>query len=295
MRILITGGTGLIGRSLSMLLEKRGYEVNILSRDSRKGFLWDYKRSYLDPNALEGVDSIIHLAGENIGGGRWSSKRKSEIFESRVESSRFLLSEIKGRGIRLKSFITASAIGLYGAVTRDKPFVETDPYHNDFLGSTCKEWEDATQKFNEVSERVVTIRTGVVLSKNGGALEKMILPVKWSFGTPIGSGDQYIPWISLRDIVGIYLKAVEDLNITGIYNGVSPNYITNREFMRIVSKIIKRPFINFGVPSLLLKIVLGEMSDLVLKGSPVSSQKIVDGGYQFMDSDLEKYLREEIG
>ncbi|TVR69515.1 MAG: TIGR01777 family protein, partial [Marinilabiliales bacterium] len=254
MHILITGGSGLIGTHLSRKLKEKGYETAILSRKKTgdpdaETYLWDPDNNEIEKGAIEKADYIVHLAGANISDKRWTSKRKQEIVDSRVETAELLFSKVAGSKTRPKAFISASAVNYYGTLTSDKIFNEDDPPSTDFLGETCKKWEQAAGRFNDLGVRTVIVRTGVVISPKGGALKKMALPVKLGLGAPIGSGKQYFPWIHLDDLCGIYIKAIEDAQMQGAYNAVAPGHITNREVMKTLADAYNRPFWAPNVPA----------------------------------------------
>ena len=293
--VLITGGSGLIGRYLTSTLLTAGYEVSHLSRNNNqiekvRVFFWDPEKRLIDEEAFEGIDFIIHLAGANIGEKRWTEKRKKEIIESRTDSARFLYETIVDKGIPLKAFISASASGIYGAYTTEKIFTEQDPPAEDFLGSVCKKWEESADLFNNSGVRTVKIRTGVVLEKSDSALSKLMQPGKFGFLIQAGSGFQYMPWIHIKDLCSIYLKAVEDSTMSGAYNAVAPQHVTHREFMHVLAGVMKLKVLPMPVPGFILRAVLGEMSDVILKGSRVSSEKIMKTGYRFQFGSLEDAL-----
>jgi uncharacterized protein len=297
--VLITGGTGLIGRNLTSLLLDSGYKVSHLSRKADKNSLvkvfgWNPEKGIMDPEALTGVDYIIHLAGANIGEKRWSRKRKIEIIRSRVDSSRLLHKNIIERGIRLKAYISASATGIYGNINSPVIFNENDPPAKDFLGNVCREWEEAADLFNDSAIRTVKIRTAVVLEKTDSALSKLMKPAKFGFLVQTGNGLQYMPWIHIRDLCNIYLKSIEDPDMTGPYNATASQSVTHGEFIKVLGKVVKKPVFPIPVPGFVLKAALGEMAGVVLKGSRVSSEKIMNAGYQFIYSNLEDALNNTI-
>jgi uncharacterized protein (TIGR01777 family) len=257
-----------------------------------KIFRWDPSRGIINPAALEGVDYIIHLAGANIGEKRWTKKRKEEIVTSRVDSVRLLHKAVTENKIRLKAFISASAIGYYGSITSEKIFSEPDPPATDFLGTTCRLWEEGADLFADAGNRTVKIRTAVVLEKSDSALSKMMMPAKFGFLVQTGNGRQYIPWIQIEDLCNIYMKAIEDEAMSGHYNAVSPQHVTHKEFVGTLAKVIHRPVFPIPLPAFVLKAVLGEMSDVVLKGSRVSSEKIKQAGYEFIYPNLGKAMQE---
>ena len=288
---MITGGSGLIGRRLSFLLKSRGYEVRILSRSNNpknnyKTFVWNVSEQYINESAFEGLNHIIHLAGAGIADKRWSEKRKKEIIASRVTSTNLLYNTVKRLKTPLNSFISASATGYYGAVTSETIFEEKDKPAKDFLGKVCSLWEDSIFQFNEIKIRTVALRTGIVLSKDGGALKKMKTPVI----TSLGNGKQYMPWIHIDDLCELYIKAIEDEQFKGAFNAVSSEHISNLSFSKKISKIFNYPFLAIGAPSFILQIVFGEMSTIILNGSRISANKIKQAGFKFKFENLEKAL-----
>ena len=291
-KVLITGGTGLIGKRLSFLLASRGYEVRILSRNDSsnsvyKTFVWNVTEQYINDSAFEGLNHIIHLAGAGIADKRWSEKRKKEIIASRVASTNLLYNTVKRLKTPLSSFISASATGYYGSVTTETIFEEIDKPAKDFLGKVCSLWENSIFQFNEIKIRTVALRTGIVLSKDGGALKKMKTPVI----TALGNGKQYMPWIHIDDLCELYLKAIEDEQFKGAFNAVSSEHISNLSFSKKISKIFNHPFLAIGAPSFILQIVFGEMSTIILNGSRISANKIQQAGFNFKFENLEKALK----
>lgn len=293
--ILITGGSGTIGMQLSDQLTAIGYSVRHLSR-SVKGnekyltFKWDLTSNYVDPAALEHVDHIIHLAGENVGDGRWTTARKKRILSSRVDTANLILKSLKGK--RLKSFISASGISYYGSKTTPSIYKESDELGHDFLAEVSVSWENAAARFKSVTDRVVALRTGVVLSKEGGALSKMATPIKWGIGSPLGSGIQYIPWLHLDDICGMYCKAVQDENVSGVYNAVASEHVTNKGFTKQIAAVLSKRLWAPKVPAFLLRLLFGEMSIIILEGSRIDNQKIKDAGYVFKFDQLTDALKD---
>ncbi len=291
-KVLITGGSGLIGRRLSFLLKSRGYEVRILSRSnnpnkSYKTFLWNISEKTINDSAFEGLNHIIHLAGAGIADKRWSEKRKKEIIASRVASTNLLYNTVKRLKTPLNSFISASATGYYGAITSETIFEEKDKPAKDFLGKVCSLWEDSIFQFNQIKIRTVALRTGIVLSKDGGALKKMKTPII----TSLGNGKQYMPWIHIDDLCELYIKAIEDQEFKGAFNAVSSEHISNLSFSKKISKIFNYPFLAIGAPSFILQIVFGEMSTIILNGSRISANKIKQAGFIFKFENLEKALK----
>jgi uncharacterized protein (TIGR01777 family) len=297
--VLITGGSGRAGRYLTSALLSAGHKVSHLSRNANhfgkvRVFRWDPLNRVIDPSVFNGVDYIIHLAGANIGEKRWSKKRKEEIVNSRAGSAQFLQQIISENRFPLKAFISASAIGYYGSVTSERIFREADSPGSDFLANTCRLWEEAADLFEKDGIRTVKIRTAVVLEKNDAALSKLMLPAKFGFVIRTGNGHQYMPWIHINDLCNIYLKAVEDQNMRGAYNAASPEQVNHNDFVRTLARVMNKPVFLPPVPAFFLRAALGEMSDVILKGSRVSSEKIIASGYKFVHPDLEEALTDII-
>lgn len=293
--VLITGGSGMIGKHLTATLLERGFSVSHLSRKAAKPgkvrtYIWDPEKKSVDRDAFSGIDFIVHLAGANVGEKRWTEKRKTEILESRVGSARFLYETIRSLGTGLKGFISASASGIYGSQISEKIFDESDPAADDFLGMVCKSWEESADLFANEGIRTVKIRTGVVLEKSDSALSKLMMTGKFGFLVQTGSGRQYMPWIHINDLCNIYVKAIEDPLITGPYNAVAPEHVTHKYFMKVLGEVMKRPVLPFPVPEFVLKTILGEMSEVVLKGSRVSDEKLLNAGYKFGFGSLKDAL-----
>ncbi|WP_298765139.1 TIGR01777 family oxidoreductase [uncultured Polaribacter sp.] len=286
-KILITGGTGLVGTRLTQLLTDRKHEVRILTRnpDAKNEYKWDVSKRYIDVKALENIDYIIHLAGAGIADKRWTEDRKKIIIDSRVETANLLFQKVKENKIPLKGFISASGSNFYGAKTTTDIYTESDNAGKDFLGDVCVKWEQAAHQFSELQIPVTILRTGIVLSKTGGALEKMKTPII----SPLGSGNQYMAWIHIDDLCGIYIKAVEE-ELAGVYNTVAPEYHTSKTFSKILASVIKRPFLPLPVPGFLLKLIFGELAIILLEGSRLSSKKISDN-YQFKYANLKEALQ----
>jgi len=295
--ILISGGDGLIGIHLAKRLQEKGYQVSLLSRSSSSEgsfpvYLWDPAKGMLDESALDGTDCIIHLAGQNIGAKRWTRERKQDILDSRVKSAELLYQSIAQRERKPRAFISASAIGYYGAITTKTIFEESAPAHSDFLGRTCEIWEEAADKFETLGIRIVKIRIGIVFSKQGGALTKLSLPIRLGVGAPLGSGLQYMPWIHIDDLCGIFIHALEEPGIAGPFNAVAPEHITNRELTKKIARALVRPLWLPNIPAGIIRLFYGEMSDMLLQGSRVSSEKIRATGYTFQYPEATSALRQ---
>ena len=292
-KILITGGSGLIGVSLTKLLVKEGYEVTHLTREKNslcgvRTYLWDTRKKFIEAGALENTSYIIHLAGTNIGGGRWTDERKNSIVKSRTKTAEFLFQKVKEKNIPLKAFISASGISYYGTVTSDNIFNEEDTFGKDFAAQCVVEWEKSVDRFSEIC-RVVKLRTGIVLDKNGGALQKMFAPMQWGIGSALGTGKQWMPWIHIDDICKMYLFVLKN-DLSGIFNAVAPEQVTNEQFIRTLAKVTRHRLLMPKVPAFLLRWIFGEMAIIVLEGSRVSGEKIQKQGFIFGYSELNKAL-----
>ena len=305
--VLITGGTGLIGKALTKSLLDKGYRVIILSRNpdapaNRSGesrstlALWDINRGTIDPAAIRDATHIIHLAGANVGEKRWTQKRKKEIIDSRVRSGELLVKALKEIPNQVRTVISSSAIGWYGPDPVNDPafkgFSETDPSSNDFLGTTCKAWEEAIRPVVTMGKRLVTFRTGIVLSREGGAYPEYRKPVSFGLATILGNGKQAVSWIHLDDLVRMYVKAVEDESLSGVYNAVAPTPVKNKDLILAIAKLVKGWFyIPVYIPAAALKLVLGEMSMEVLKSATVSCGKIHNKPFTFLYPSIEAAVR----
>jgi uncharacterized protein len=294
--ILITGASGLIGTRLTEMLQQRGHQVSHLGRTKKnkgkvKSFTWDVDHHQLDENAFQGIDTLIHLAGAGVADKRWTKKRKREILESRTRSTQLLFDVLKNGNHQVTSVISASAIGYYGFESKDE-LTETSPAGTDFLANVTKQWEDEVNKIESLGIRVVKIRIGIVLSEKGGALKEMMLPIKLWAGSPLGSGNQYLSWIHIDDLCALFCKVVEDGKMYGDYNGVGPYAVTNRALTRAIAKVLHKPMFLPSIPAFILKLIIGEMANIVLGGSKVSSSKIQQAGFSFQFDTLEKALRD---
>lgn len=294
-KVLITGGSGLIGKHLSKKLQEKNFSVSILNTSKKQTenfttYFWNIDENKIDPKAIDEVDYIVHLAGANIGAKRWTKKRKQLIIDSRVKSAELIFNTVKNRNRKIKGFISASAVGFYGAITSDKIFTETDSPANDFLGETCRLWEKSVEQFNELGIRVVKIRTGVVLTKQGGALAKMIPTVKLGLGSALGSGKQYFPWIHIDDLCAIYIKAITDNKMIGAYNAVAQEHKTNKDFNQSIAEVLNKPFWFPNIPAVMIKVLFGKMSDMILRGSRVSSKKLIETNFAFKFPNLKDAL-----
>jgi uncharacterized protein (TIGR01777 family) len=287
--VLITGGTGLVGRALSRLLTEVGYKVIILSRRSGNATdnelityaQWDVAKQTIDVAALQQADYIVHLAGANVADKRWTNSRKKEIINSRTRSTELLYTSLEKHPNKVRKVISASATGYYGE-DQGHAFIETDAPGTDFLGTACVLWEESVLKIKQLGKKIVILRTGIALSKEGGALKEFYKPLKFGFATILGNGEQYISWIHIHDLTRLYLSAIVNHELEGIYNAVAPNPVHHKELVMTMAQVAKgKSFISMYVPSFALKLALGEMSVEVLKSCQASSAKIESKGFVF--------------
>lgn len=290
----------MIGSRLSEKLLARGFSVSILSRSMRKipgvkVHLWNPEKKEIDTKAIEKADYIVHLAGENLSGKRWTKERKNRIYDSRIKSAALIFERTRVMSKKPKAFISASAIGYYGAVTSEKIFKETDPPNYDFLSTVCVKWEEMADNFKTIGMRVVKIRTSPVLSRQGGVLDQLKKPVEFGVGAAIGNGRQYFPWIHIDDLCTIYTKAIEEERMKGAYNAAAPEHVSNEIFMETLARLMNKPFWFPKVPVFVMKLIFGEMGETALKGSRISSEKIREAGFEFLFPQLEDALKDVLG
>lgn len=295
--VLITGGTGLIGQHLSALLIKKGYKIRILTRNINQDtntaieyFYWKPEEETIDLDAFKNVKAIIHLAGEPIANKRWTIFQKKKIIDSRVQTAALLFKSIFDNNLSIESFISASGVGYYDSSNFLKKQVESNSPGNDFLAKTCVLWENAANQFSKIGIRTVKLRTGVVLTPEGGVLKKFNKIINLNIGSTLGSGQQKMAWIHIEDLCHLYLKAVEDTKIEGSYNACAPEVVTNHTFTKVLAASQNKTLWVPSTPSWVLKIIFGEMSDLLLLGSSINSEKIQKRGFQFQYPSLDKAL-----
>jgi uncharacterized protein (TIGR01777 family) len=273
MHILITGGTGLIGRALSEKLLSEGHTAAILSRTGGD-FIWNVKEHFMDPLALKNTDAIVHLAGAGIAEKPWSITRKKEIVDSRVESARLLVDTLASHNHQVKTVISASGIGYYGADTGELICTEMSDAGFDFVAECTQEWEKSMEPFMAQGLRVVKLRTGLVMSSHGGIFRVLAKPVFWFLGAILGTGKQWQSWIHIDDLVEMFYLSLVNSSVNGVYNAVAPEPIRHKEMMKMIAKKLKKPLIFPAIPAWFLKVILGEMSILVTGGNNISSEKI---------------------
>jgi len=294
-RILITGGSGLIGRELSRLLTDRGFEVIWLSRFRNlsaqfKTFQWNVEKGEIDAGALDNLYGVVHLAGTGVAERRWTKSRKAEILESRTKSTSLLVGHLIRQKVQPKVFVGASAIGYYGLNTGDELVTEKSPAGSDFLAGVVKAWEGSYEPLASSGIRRVIIRVGIVLSADGGALKELAAPIRWGFGSPLGTGKQWMSWIHVQDLCRLFAAVLENEAYAGVYNGVGPEPATNRELTVAVAKALGKPMWLPPVPAFALRLALGEMSGIVLGGNRVSCERIENQGFTFEHARLANAL-----
>ncbi|WP_316804732.1 TIGR01777 family oxidoreductase [Pedobacter nototheniae] len=295
-KILITGATGLVGTALKKHLLSLDYTVNTLSRRKENNdpnvFLWDVYKQEIDPTCIAGVDAVVHLAGEAVADQKWTDERKKQIIDSRVKSTELLFKTIRANpDHQIKSFISASAVGYYGDCG-DEILTEDSPNGYGFLAECCKLWEDAVDEGKRLSLRIVKLRTGIVITKAGGALPQLDLPVRLFAGAALGTGKQWTPWLHLDDMVGMYMDAIENLKIEGSYNACAPNPVTNTGLTKTIAIVLHRPFWPIKVPKTVLSLILGDRTEAVLMSNNTSAQKILDAGFKFKFTQLKEALED---
>lgn len=296
--ILITGGSGLIGTALTKSLLADGHTVRHLSRtpgerNDVRAYAWDIKAGTMDEQALVGVDHIVHLAGAGIADSRWTKDRVQELIDSRCLSALLLLRTAKELGSRPRSMVSAAGINYYGAVTGTHRFIESDPAGTDTIGRISSEWEAAVDQWASLC-RVVKLRTPVVFSSQGGALEKLSKPVKLGLGAPLGSGKQWMPWVHLDDLVRAYEHAMANERMEGAYNICAPEEATNADVMRTAAHVLGKPYFLPAVPGFLMRLALGDLADILLEGSRVDTERMKATGSTYAQPKLEGALRDAL-
>jgi uncharacterized protein len=305
--VLITGGTGLIGTALTKLLSEKGHNIIILTRNpaanrqpassSISYAQWDVKAQTIDATAIQQADHIIHLAGANVAEKRWTKKQKQEIAGSRTQSAALLVKALRENNNKVQSVISASGIGWYGpdspSVQKRGGFSESDPNADDFLGQTCLLWEQSLEPVAAMGKRLVKLRTGIVLSNEGGALKEFRKPLRAGVAAILGGGKQIVSWIHIADICRMYCYAIENDHLQGAYNAVAHQPVSNKTLVLELAKQMRGKFyLPMHVPSFALQLILGEMSIEVLKSATVSNEKIRHAGFKFLYPTLEAALNQ---
>lgn len=301
MNIIITGGTGLVGSRLSLILTNAGHKVSHLSRHENlsaiyPAYAWDVNKQWLSPAAIEAIkqaDGIIHLAGAGIADGRWTESRKKELLSSRIDSAKLLHDTLAEHQLQPKVFLSASAVGYYGD-TGETLCTETSPAapDTDFMAYICRRWEESVQSISAMGIRTATVRIGIVLSTQGGALAKMLPSYTLRTGAYFGSGEQYYSWIHLDDLCRMFAFLLENPQTNGIYNGVSPQPVSNYRLAEAIAEAKDIKALLMPVPAFALRLAMGDMSAVVLAGSKVSADKISAAGFVFKQPDLVPALKD---
>lgn len=296
MKVLITGGSGMLGSAITKKLISENISVVHLTRNKSskhdiKNYEWDWEKNKIDDNCFKDVTDIIHLAGAGIAEKPWTSKRKKEIVKSRVLTARLILKRLKELNHPLNSFTSASGVGYYGAITNNKTHEETDSSYPDFISDCCVQWENAVDQFSEIT-RTTKLRLGIILDKNDGAVAKIAGIIKKNIGAPIGSGKQFMPWIHLDDAVGLFLHALKNKSISGTYNAVATEHINNKFFTETLAEKLNKKLRLPNVPSFILKLIYGELADILLEGVKVNNEKILASGYSFKHNKLSEALED---
>jgi len=297
-RVLITGATGLVGQEIVKQCHDQNIAVNYLStsktkledKANYKGFYWNPSTGKIDVNCFKDVDVIINLAGATIAQ-RWTKANKEVILNSRVEALQLLFNTIKAENISIKQLVSASAIGIYPDSLTHYYEEDFKDFDDRFLAKVVTSWENEADQFKSLNIKVSKIRIGIVLSEKGGALPQLVKPIRWFVGSALGSGNQWQSWIHIEDIAAIFMYVVKN-TIEGTFNGVAPNAMTQKDMVKSIAKVVKRPILLPVVPSFVLKLVLGEMSALVLESQRVSSKKIGDLGFNFKYYQLQPALED---
>jgi uncharacterized protein (TIGR01777 family) len=305
MHVLITGGTGLIGKALTHYLIEKGYTITILTRyiptlnnqiPQVQYAQWNVLAQTIDVQAVAQADHIIHLAGAGVAEKRWTTKRKKEIVDSRVQSSALLAHTLQHHPHKVKTFISASAIGWYGVDSAEKIFIETDLPAKDFLGETCRQWEEALKPITALGIRTASVRTGIVLSNDGGVLAAFKKPLNMGVASILGNGKQVMSWIHITDLVRLFIFILEHQSLQGPFNAVAPKPVSNKIFITTLAKILRGKFyIPIHIPSCALKLLLGEMSIEVLKSTTVSCKKIHQQNFIFEFPTIEAAFHNLLG
>jgi uncharacterized protein (TIGR01777 family) len=296
MKVLITGSTGLLGTELQRSFTEKGYELLLASRNEPQDdqhIQWSIEDGFAGPEKLEGVDVVVHLAGENVSGLRWTDEKKKAIHESRVLGTRNVVNAISKLKQKPKVFIAASAIGFYGE-RGDEECTESSAAGDNFLAGVCSEWEAESRRAEDAGIRTVLLRTGIVLSKDGGALATMLTPFKLGVGGVVGSGKQWMSWISMDDEIAVINFAIENQNLRGAVNAVSPNPVTNHDFTKTLGDVLYRPTF-LPLPEFAVSMIFGEMGDaLLLASTKVLPKRLEDAGFEFKYPDLRPAIEHAV-
>ena len=293
---IISGGSGLVGKRLSEILLEKGNTVSILGRgnDSSspiKKYKWDIEKSEIDKSWLKETDTIIHLAGAGVAAKKWSASYKKEIYNSRIQSTKLLYETLKNNPHTIKTIVASSAIGIYGNDS-EKILDESSPTSNTFLAEVCRDWENEVLKFETLGIRVVILRTGIVLSKNGGFVSEISKPIKLFVGAALGTGKQLLSWIHIDDLCMMYIQSAIDEKKNGIYNAVAPLPESNETITKKIAARLHKPILLPNIPSFIMKLLFGEMAAMILANQNVSCEKIQKVGFHFKFNDIDSALKD---
>jgi len=285
MKYLISGGSGLVGKVLTSKILAQNEQVNWLTSSKKEQknvscFSWNIETNQIDNDCFIGVDAIIHLAGAGVADKNWSDLRKKELIDSRIKSTQLLFDSVKNLTKKPKVIVAASAIGIYKN-QNDHLLTEESEQGTDFLATLTSDWENAVNQFESIGIRVVKLRIGIVLSANGGYLLKVAAPAKWGFASALGNGKMITSWIHIDDLANLFLYAAKNENLQGVYNAVAPNPVTNNEITKQIAKALNRPFFMPNVPTFALKLIFGEMANVILMSQNISANKTINAGFKF--------------
>lgn len=296
-KFLITGASGLVGTRITELLQQEKAAVTHLVRSPKPGgvpqYGWNPEQQKIDPTALEGVSTIIHLAGADVADKRWTPSRKKELYDSRIQSTRLLVETLRQQRGTVTTIVAASAIGYYGFGTDTKIFSEDDAPADDFLATLTRDWEHEIDEARALGIRVVKLRIGIVLSHRGGALQQLVRPIRWGVGAALGNGQQFLSWIDLDDLCRMFLFAARTPSVAGAYNA-TVDWCTNTELTKAAAKLLNKPLFLPPVPAAVLRLMLGEMATIVVEGSRVSGKKIKSAGMTFQYPTLAASLQHQL-
>jgi uncharacterized protein (TIGR01777 family) len=295
MKYLISGGSGLVGKVITNKILAQNEQVNWLTSSKKQQknvscFGWNIDTNEIDSNCFTDVDAIIHLAGAGVAEENWTEKRKKELIDSRIKSTQLLFDSIKNLTNKPKVIISASAIGIYKN-QNDLLLNEESEQGTDFLATLTKDWENAVDQFESIGIRVVKLRIGIVLSAEGGYLQKVAAPAKFGFASALGNGKMITSWIHVNDLANLFLFAAKTENIDGVYNAVAPNPVTNYEITKQIAKALHRPFFMPNVPAFALKLIFGEMAAVILMSQNISAQKTINAGFKFEFETVNEALK----
>jgi len=294
-KVLITGGSGLVGNRLTEILQENGYEVAWLVRaKSSKAitqFIWNVNEGSIDPEATAWADHIIHLAGASVAEGRWTKARKKEILDSRTESTKLLVKVLANHTHHIKSFVSASAMGYYDDDLGEEWIEEDHPAGKSFLAKVTEAWEREVKAVEKLGIKEVRVRIGIVMSTKGGALPQMMMPIQFGLGSPLGSGKQYMSWIHLDDLCHIFMESLRHEQYHGAINASASQPVKNKELMKSIAKAMHKPFFLPAVPSFMLRLILGEKAIIATGGGRLCNKKLISKGFQFKYDDLELALK----